>query len=323
MVTQAIIAVVTALAIAGIVALFKRRRIFLVSPRLLAHSALSRTGHVLEITVLNRGIASEEEISVSLNPRCEYELLAASTPDVSVDAGNLTIPRLVPEDEFTVILQAEGPNDPEQRILQATSKSSKVRVVDRYENVGPTTCELGVMSAFGVLVLAVLFFVGRDVILPYSEPEEQVASYSRPETPTPDPTIEARIDSYRALGWTVDEDWITSPLSTRYKSGSLPVRVLPSSRRGNLINVPIEFSNQFDGVMKVSARLISPAGEGPEPSTDDILFTLSIYPGTSSKKTLAAYLPREIEQKRLILEVLVHYESKMFNFEYEWSPESA
>ena len=330
MIEQGALTIVAALVVAGIVALFKRRRIFLVSPRLLGHSALSATGHVLEVTLLNRGLTSEEDISVCLNPRCSYDLLAASTHEASLSGGTLTVPRLVPEDEFTVILQAEGPNDPDQRIVQATSKAAKVLVVDRYEEIGPSTRDLGTVSAVGVLVLAVLFFGGRELVSTFTESQKLVAqehpivAQEHPiGTPTPDPAIEARISSYRALGWTVDKDWIASRLSTQYKGGELPVRVLACSRHGNYIRVPIRFSNQLDEAMRVSANLLSPAGEGPKWTGKDHIFSLAIFPGKAREKILEAYLPRSSTEKRIILEVTLFVGEDLFNFRYEWSPETA
>src|SRR5258708_36432779 len=97
-----LVALVTTLIAAGLVAWIRQARLEVVVPRLFSHSQLSERGNLAEVTVFNRGWKTEEVIELSLTSSLKYEMVGASNQDISLAKNKVSIPRSGPGGEVSV-----------------------------------------------------------------------------------------------------------------------------------------------------------------------------------------------------------------------------
>lgn len=305
------IGVVTTLIATGIVTHFRKRRLFVVVSSLFRHSSLTDQGTIVQLSLINRGIRTEEDIEIMLDRQLTYELVASTVSKVSLDGDTLAVPRLSANDQIQFVLMADGGTFSPSSIQGVTSRETKGQTIESLEKV-PASAGTAFAALSIFLALAALTFLGgyfaRDTVSMFQESKEmqEETAKMQEETAALQAQLEiseeetARIATLENEGWRGLESFFKSQLAEAYPD-SLPIEIGEISRDGDVVKVTIVLENSTEDLLRVSGRLISPAGESDEIYPSDRWFNSHfVMPNSTAELQLKAYLPSEFPQQMLI-----------------------
>ena len=119
--------IVGGLIVAAILGWIRKPRLVVLVPRSFSYSQITDRGHLVEISIFNRGFKTEEAIDVTLNHTLRYELIGSNNQDAQVANNRITVPRIGPSDDATVLLLVEPGIFKPDDITQCLSKETKGR----------------------------------------------------------------------------------------------------------------------------------------------------------------------------------------------------
>ncbi len=277
-----VLTVIGGLIVAGLIGWIKRPRLVVLVPRMFSYSHITDRGHLVELSVFNRGFKTEEAIDVTLNHTLVYEIVGSNSQDVTIKDNKLQISRIGPSDELTVLLLVEGGVFKPDDIAQCLSKETKGRVVSKLEEVSPTGPQrIGLVA--GLIGFPLLMYAGTYGVDYFMARTKQVAQVAAVEASS---VIEAQ-------GWKIPRYYETTSrgLLKNFIEGKVSVAISPTSRKGDWITVPMKISNSTDKVLKVSVSMLSAASANKlkayEMSTGEIVLT----PGRSEERAIRVVIP--------------------------------
>jgi hypothetical protein len=277
-----VLTVIGGLIVAGLIGWIKRPRLIVLVPRMFSYSQISDRGHLIELSVFNRGFKTEEAIDVTLNHTLKYEIVGSNNQDVTVKDNKLQISRIGPSDEVTVLLLVERGVFKPDDIALCLSKETKGKVVSKLEEVSPTGPQrVGLVGA--LIGLPLLLYAGTYGI------DYLLASTKRGPTATAQETSSV----VEAQGWKIPRYYETTSrgLLKSFTNGSISVAISPTSRKGELVTVPMKIANSSDKVLKVSVSMLTAASGNKlksfELSTGEIILT----PGQSEERSIRVVIP--------------------------------
>lgn len=284
-----IVTIVAALLASAIIGLVKKRRLFLVVPKLFSFSQLSDKGKIIELTIINRGFKTEEKIEIQLNPTCTYELVASTDGSTVLHKNKISVERLSGEDEITAIVLTEGKEFTREDIISVSSKETKGKLVKRLEDILPSSRLIlifiiifGLFFSFIFSLPTILEFVRKDISAGVKE-------------------LKVQKNFHKGEGWMITESYYESGISKYYKENELPIQVDSPIRREDTVSVTINISNKTEKILKLDGKLISPAGVIDDLRDQGWFYDEIIFPSDQKKKTLVAYLPMKYKHQLLIL----------------------
>lgn len=240
---RTIMLIIGGLIVAGLVSLIKMRRLYLLRPRKFIYSNLSEPGQIIELTVLNYSLKTEDNIEIHLNPNFGYRLIAYNSGDVTINDSTIKIPRLSPEDELTVIILTDGNGHEftDSDIVSASSKEIKAKVIEKIEELLPPTKKTAQFVAGFVALLALImgfaWFVTHSVGSLTTKSEKLGEIYP---------------------GWEISSYYIDSKFSEYYKNGELPARFVVKERKGKIAIVEVEYINNTDSLVEYYTNFSGP-----------------------------------------------------------------
>lgn len=305
-----------ALIVAGILALINMRRLYVLAPKLLSYSQLTDKGQIVELTLFNRSLKMEEMIEINLSPSCKYQLVASTFGETTLADNKIAIRRLAPEDELTVVFLAEEKAFSKEDIVSVTSKDTKGRVIDKLEDVLPSTKKT-MIGAFVVALFMTLMFAIPTIGIRLFQEESLAPRSSGPDSKSPSTRqhVNKAIQEFKAAGWNVDVDYFRSGLADHYDAMQLPVRIGRPRRDGRIVVVDIDVINKSDRLFKVSGRLLSPVEPPEDIYIQNWFHDLLIFPKDTKTKSLRAYLPRDAKRKVLIAEFDIKVDGMVGNID--------
>ncbi len=319
-----VMAVVAALVVSAITALIRKRRLYLLAPRLFSFSGLSDRGAVVEITLFNRGIYSEEQVEVSLNAACRYDLVASTSRDVFLANGKISLPRMPPEEEVTIIFLAEGKEFSTADIQSISSKAVRGHIAKRLEDLLPSTRKLGLSGLWAALA-ATAFVAGMIGVGNYFDRQaKQELAKLGSTAPTTTLASEDAPAYWKARGWNVSARYFGTALAETTGRTRLPVVVVGLKRTGDQVRVALRADNRSETLFRVDAKVISPAVEPGQFDPDSWINDVFVFPGSQKEFSLKARLPATAPQQILVVDFDIFFESNLFSFErtLEVSPET-
>lgn len=273
--------------------IFYQRRLFYVVQNLFDHSKLSDGGTV-EIVVANLGRRPEEEIQLGLVPGFRYELVAATSPDIEIDASRvIRIPRLAPKQQLTLLILAEG----SQRFgdSHVTGLSSRDVVGKSAKNMSEahSSDPLAAILVFGVIGALVAmggamgYVFGKDSALSLAEaaskeePKKEVAAVDQP--------FELGCADFQSNG----DKKLSDDVLKRVAVSS--VQITKVIRRGDLIAADVKVENLVEGETEYSVSLKSPASDSSTEITlraDSFIYDIVLMEeGATRTVSVSNYLP--------------------------------
>jgi len=282
---QWLVAVLATLFVTGLFAWFKHRRLRLYVPRLFSYSALSDQGTIVELLVVNKGYRSEESIQITLKPRLQYQLVAATAKAITLDGSTLTIPRLAAKQEASVVLLAEGSEFSQDDVVSATSKETVAKVLKSHPDVEPTLPALvgTLISMFVIAAVPALITsqlteeYGRNIFLVALE------KYS-PETV-------AQRKSLEADGWTGLDRYFDSKLQMYYKDKRFPIENVIVKPEAGGVHLTADIANLTPEFMEVSFSFAYEKAPGTT-SRAVSFWNANIAPGNTKRLELTLSVAR-------------------------------
>jgi hypothetical protein len=274
-----VLTLVGGLLLAALLGWIRRPRLTVFVPRTFSYNQLSEKGHLVEVTVFNRGFKTEENIDVTLNPALKYELLGANSPDATVEKNRLKMTRIAPSDEITMLLIVENGVFKPDDITQTVSKETKGHTVAKLEEVPPTASQRVVLVAV-FLVFPALCYLGYAAI-------NGAFATSAP------PAVAAAAEAEKTGGWTVpsvykrDENKLYAALVA--KKISFDIQKL--NAKGDVVTVPFKVTNNSDIIITVNLEAITSTNDKRIPSYEQRVHDVIVFPGNSVEKNINGIIP--------------------------------
>ena len=281
--------VIGGLLVAGLLGWVRRPRLVVFVPRLFSHSRISDKGQIAEISIMDRGFKTEENIELSLNPSMHYELIGSNNLDTSLVKSKLIIPRIGSSDDCSVLLQVENGTFTHTEIVNCLSKETKASVTTKLEEVPITAPQ----RVYALVFLGIAIFLGLFILKTFG-----YISFANPATINNDVKIEnTSVDSQ---GWAVgsiykDHDNIL--YQDLIKRG-LVISTGSAKVQKNMVIVPISAQNKTSYPITINVSLI-----GAENRTR--LSDLLIFPGDTVEKSVELSFPADKEKRKMIVELFV------------------
>lgn len=293
-----VLTLVGGLLLAALLGWIRRPRLTVFVPRTFSYNQLSDKGHLVEVTVFNRGFKTEENVDVTLNPSLKYELLGANSPDASVDKNRLKMMRIAPSDEITMLLVVENGVFKPDDITQTVSKETKGITVARLEDVPPTAQQRVWLVAIFIVLPALCY-------LAYTALDSAFFKLDSPAQ-----AVAGNVDQSAELaGWTVSEIYKRkdNKIYMALTSGKLSVEMGSLSAKGDLVSVPFKIKN--DGSMVVTATIdaITSTVDKRTPRYSQRLGGLIVFPSKTLERTVPVIIPVKsgVNERTIFAEVFL------------------
>lgn len=274
-----VLTLVGGLLLAALLGWIRRPRLTVFVPRTFSYNQLSDKGHLVEVTVFNRGFKTEENIDVTLNPSLKYELLGANSPDASVDKNRLKMTRIAPSDEITMLLVVENGVFKPDDITQTVSKETKGITVAKLEEVPPTAMQrvwlVGVFIVFPALCYLGYIAIRTAFVPPEATPQTIAAEASK------------------TGGWNIpsfydrNENKIYKALETR----KLSVDLGALSAKGDIVSVPFKLKNDTGEPFTASLEAITSTNDKRIQRYQQHIGDVIIFPESTTEKSINVIIP--------------------------------
>lgn len=287
------------LALAGILGWIRKPRLVVFVPRLFSHSRISDKGQIVEISVLNRGFKTEEQVELSLNPQLHYELIGSNNPDAALNGAKLAIPRIGSSDDCSVLLQADNGKFSHEDIVNCLSKESKGTITTKLEEL-PLTAQqrVGVVGFVAFLVIAgVLLFMGIDRIFEAINPDSPTKTDQKSS-----PALPQKAD---LQGWNIAKVYEDEALYDQIAAKDLQIAVGKVTRRGRILTIPITVNNGTQEPFSITIWTSSPADDSDIDFERRRLSDRLVLPKGSFNYTLQAVTGDAEAEKVALVEVFL------------------
>ena len=299
-----IFTIVGGLIVAGIAAWIRKPRLFLLVPRMFSYSQITDKGHLVEITVFNRGFKTEEAIEITLNPKLSYEILGTNNQDVSLERNKLKIPRIGPSDEVTSLLIVENGVFKKDDITQCLSKETKAVVVSKLEEVSLTGPQriVSLITIVGFALLTYTVFFGLDFLT--TKVSENIFQEDHK-------TVREESKSVEFQGWKIANAYATinSALFNNFAVGKIRADLKIVERKKDTVTMAVVLENRTGEMVEASSIEMSTAkSSGHIPNYELRVFDVMLFPQKIEEKQIKILIPEksnEILEKTVFVEMLL------------------
>jgi hypothetical protein len=269
---------------------FTRRQLYLIQPRLFDYSGLDErnTSKTVELTVLNSGRRSEEDIRVQFAPQFSYTVLASSVSGLDVKDGVMRIDRLAPRQQVTVVLVAEGGEFRVEHLTGLASKDCVGKVKASLQEAKSSQSTV-LATALFMLFLAFGYGFGKFVevalwpfIGPYLSGQPQALTFTS------------------VMSGKIVPPGMNDVSAAKYIDA---ISIKKMERRGAYVFVEVELTNSFQERLEATLSVASPVHDerGEFARSDYIVSGASVLPGSSRTFLIGDYLPSEEAPQALYL----------------------
>jgi len=268
---------------------------------LFSHSRISDKGQIVEISILNRGFKTEEQIDVSLNPQMHYELIGSNNPDAALNGAKLSIPRIGSADDCSVLLQADNGKFSHEDIVNCLSKESKGVVVTKLEEL-PLTAQqrVGAIGFVAILVLiGAIAFKGFDLYVENTKQEGE-GNTSAKES--------AAVAPLDLQGWSISKAYTDEPMYRQILDKDLKISLGASAQKGRVMSLPISVFNGTDKPISLSAWVSSTVEQDGIDYERKRVNNRLVLPGGKLNMNLQAAIGAEESDRGALLEVFLTQE---------------
>lgn len=262
---------------------FRVRQLYVVIPQLFSVSQLSNNGKMAEVRAYNRGRSTEEEISISIDPSLNLEIVASTDKSCRIEDASIKIPRIPPGDSYSVLLLVEAGELTKDKISTVSSKTTKGELVAAVEHVPANAGSMVLMTVLFLSAIAVPMY-GVDYYYEWkkSEAEKEVSARL------------GALKNISAQGWSDLDGYSESKYRKLYGDDEFPFHIVGVSRKGKVVEIQIRVVNKAAAALEFSAYSESPfKDDDPEPWDDRNIFQHTINPSDSENVRLRVYFPKQ------------------------------
>ena len=215
-----------------IAVLYHIRQLYATAPVMFQKKSDSAYGSVYQIVVTNRGNQVEEHIEVEIDPSIEYEVVAASIPDVTKDGSTIRIERIHRKNEVIVLISTADIHFGADKILSVSSNNVSGRVCKTPKDI---PFNYG-MTSLAILLLLSAFPVGYYLY--------QVVGY-----------VETKVDEEKLApvtsdGWSNLDEYQDSDLRKSYSNQEFPLKLTDIKKKQDYdVNaIPASLKDEWDHI---------------------------------------------------------------------------
>ncbi len=277
---------------------FKIKQLYLVVPRLFSNSLLSTKGKIVEIRIFNRGRSAEVDIQVTLDPSVSYEIVASTDSTSTINNSTISIPRVPPGDDYSVLLLVEGGDFTNERISGVSSSTTKGKILKGLGDVPPNA---------GKAFLAILAF-----LLFAAAPIAGIEGYQAWEKSKKHAHF---VELTKALDqkWSGLEGYAESDFGKNYSAGEFPIHLLEKRRKGKHVLLKFRLINRAAAPLEVNLEVESPyKNKDPKPWESSIYESKTVPPASTGEIEAILFWPKvEVQEAKLIFRMSVGPEKYM------------
>ena len=217
--------------------LFKVRQLYLVVPKKYNYGALRGKGNVVELNIFNRGRSIEEDVHINLPPDIECDIIAADSPDISINDKFIKIDRLTPSTEISMIILVEGNVVSNEFSPTISSKQTKGKIFKRTSDVPPNygTTILLILGLILFTICAASLYPAYD----YMKGRYIVAQHKE--------IVDDGFEEYGLI------QFFNSDISQNYKKGEFPIRFIKCENGVNDFDCKFRLVNKTAVPMGITA----------------------------------------------------------------------
>jgi hypothetical protein len=283
---QKILVTLAAGALLALASLYFRHRRLCVVTRYFPYARLGQDDIAVEFLVLNRGHRTEEEITIELDPKRRYDLVAHSSNVVTLEGTSLLVGRLPRAEDVSAILLVSGGDFTNANILQVRSKEAKGKVFPGLEKTPQPPGHL--LAAFlGLLFFISIFEFMAILILQQAHPG------ALPDLLKGEAARRARFVA--AAGWTDASTYVRSTIAKCYALNEVPVSVRFLRKEGQMAVIEIAVTNHCAEslALQVSLEGATPTPAALANSAREFISDTEIKPSSASDDLLRFYAPKD------------------------------
>lgn len=283
---------------------FRIKQLYLRMPILYEYSELTSNGKLVEFQILNNGRAMEEGVHINMPLNLDYELIASDHPDVILEKNKITISRIPPMTQVSMLLLAEG-NTNNDFAVTLNSKTSNGTVYDSTSNAPSNYGN----RLIGYIVVALIFIIptfGSQYY--FNEKIEQAVSEVKKDD------LLAKYSYLEKDGWEGYDIFVEDNKSKSYPNYEFPITFSGIKKVGkNTFELTFIATNKTTYVFGAFAHYYPNSNLLPDTFTDDFTFNPKT-PGSihrsalvdplSSKKIV---LPFEIDKNQKLSEAYIDF----------------
>jgi len=220
---------------------FKIKQLYLVVPRLFSSSLLSdNEGKIVEVRIFNRGRNAEVDVQVTLDPGVSYEIVAATDSTSSINSSIISVPRVPPGDDYSVLLLVEGGVFTNERISGVSSLTTKGKIIKELGDV-PLNVGKTFLGLLAFLLLSAIPIAGIEGYQAW-EKSKKHAHF---------------VELTNALdqSWGGLEEYAESDFAKYYSSGEFPIHLLEKHRSGKRVVLKFRLINRAAAPLKVVSEV--------------------------------------------------------------------
>jgi len=261
---------------------FRVRQLYVVLPRLFSVSPLTNNGKMVEIRVINKSRVPEEDISIALAPGRCYEIIASTDASPNLKDNAISIPRIPPGEDFSVLLMIEGADFSKNEISTISSKMAKGKILDDLEKVPPNSGNF-ILGIFSILLVMGIMLFSIDYYNDWSKEKEEMEKSERL----------ASLSFLKENGWASLERYSESSYRQNYKTGEFPIFQEGITRKGNVVFLKFRVINKAAAELSLSIAAEWPfKKDDPKPWEHAIKYSHSVLPGGVYEFPVAMYWPK-------------------------------
>jgi hypothetical protein len=221
-----------------------------------AYSQISKNATTVTVTVLNRGHRTENDITLELDPKLHYDLIANSSADVVLDGSHiLRVKRLPKLKDVAAIILVEHGDFSDKSVLNFSSATSKGTIYPSLEKVPVPPGSAAIVALIFLGLLSAVGFLGYNMF--YDEVEMKVITAQREKATgsTEDPVVLAKAEALGKLGWKNTAAFLMTDTGKSYEAGEFPVAVSVRSRKAGIVTFDVVLWNKTPSWLTVSVNI--------------------------------------------------------------------
>lgn len=282
------IGIAVSLIVALILYAFKVRQLYLLVPKMFGYGGLTGNGKIVEIRAFNKGRSMEEEVHINMPAGIKHELIASDHPDVDLKSNKVTLSRISPLSEISLILLAEGAAvEAESFTPTITSKATKGKVVKRLEEMPPN---IGTIVLTFVGFILIMFAIGA---VPSFLNEYQKTKYAFLEK----------------AGWRNIDFYVKSEVRNSYRGNEFPIVITSVNQDRDFYETTFMVINKTALPLRVTAYFDYPKEESRGNGLETIKssFDVLINPMQAIPMAVSTKLSSDLQRSKLFVSVSLYF----------------
>ncbi len=216
---------------------YNKRQLYTVIPKMYDFSFFSEKGTVFELKILNKGRNLEEEIILDIDTEKQLDLLSANSSTIVLNNNQISIPRLFPHSEASLILSNDKGKILSTDLISLTSKTTNGKIYDNLDEIPPANTSI-VYSLVGILLSVVILY--------FNVPKKIEGLWVNYKTEKIN-----KVENLFDKRWSNLSRYYSSDLKDSYSDEEFPISFISMKENGKVVRITYEIINKSALPIKV------------------------------------------------------------------------